>query len=80
MVSIRQLIAPRSTAHAHCDIPCGIYDPAGAKTAADTVAKMVEKINAIPKDSMDLASRNSFVRMVGVAMRRQDMREFPAFG
>ena len=62
----RRLLQPTTVAYAHCDIPCGIYDPTPAKIAADTVAKMVEKINAIPKDAMDLASRNSFVRMVAV--------------
>ena len=29
-------------AHAHCDIPCGIYDPVSAKIAAQTVLKMVD--------------------------------------
>jgi nickel superoxide dismutase len=62
----RRLLQPNTVAYAHCDIPCGIYDPTPAKIAADTVAKMVEKINAIPKDAMDLANRNSFVRMVAV--------------
>ena len=28
-------------AEAHCDIPCGIYDPIAAKIAAQTVQKMV---------------------------------------
>jgi nickel superoxide dismutase len=62
----RRLLRPTTVAYAHCDIPCGIYDPTPAKIAADTVAKMVEKINAIPKDATDMANRNSFVRMVGV--------------
>ena len=62
----RRLLRPTTIAYAHCDIPCGIYDPTPAKIAADTVAKMVEKINAIPKDATDMASRNSFVRMVAV--------------
>ena len=35
-------------AEAHCDIPCGIYDPTPAKIAAKTVARMVEQINALP--------------------------------
>lgn len=34
-------------AHAHCDIPCGIYDPISAKIAAQTVLKMVARINAL---------------------------------
>ena len=33
--------------HAHCDIPCGIYDPVGAKIAAQTVLKMVMRIQAL---------------------------------
>ncbi|MCH8108732.1 MAG: superoxide dismutase, Ni [Chloroflexi bacterium] len=37
---------PLQTAHAHCDIPCGIYDPIAAKIAAQTVQKMVLRIEA----------------------------------
>jgi len=59
----RDLLHPR-VAYAHCDIPCGIYDPAAAKTAADTVAKMVEKIQGF--GGTDEASRNNFVRSVAV--------------
>ena len=34
-------------AEAHCDIPCGIYDPISAKIAAQTVLKMVMRIQAL---------------------------------
>jgi nickel superoxide dismutase len=60
-----RLLKPATTAYAHCDIPCGIYDPTPAKIAADTVAKMVEKITALP-NATDVATHNSFVRMVAV--------------
>ncbi|MBM04768.1 MAG: superoxide dismutase, Ni [Dehalococcoidia bacterium] len=33
--------------YAHCDIPCGIYDPIVAKIAAQTVLKMDVKIEAV---------------------------------
>ena len=59
----RDLLRPR-VAYAHCDIPCGIYDPTAAKTAADTVAKMVEKIQGF--GGADEASRNNFSRSVHV--------------
>ena len=65
-------IAAPATADAHCDIPCGIYDPAGAKTAADTVAKMVEKIDGFAKEiptvqgAAEVTARNNFVRSVQV--------------
>ncbi len=61
-----RLFKPSVVVHAHCDIPCGIYDPTPAKIAADTVAKMVEKIGALPKGATDAATGNSFVRMVAV--------------
>ena len=35
---------PTQEAFAHCDIPCGIYDPKSAQIAAATVLKMVQKI------------------------------------
>jgi nickel superoxide dismutase len=40
-------IFPAQVAHAHCDIPCGIYDPISAKIAAQTVLKMVMRIQAL---------------------------------
>lgn len=36
-------------AEAHCDIPCGIYDPIAAKIAAQTVQKMVLRIQALER-------------------------------
>jgi nickel superoxide dismutase len=32
-------------AKAHCDIPCGIYDPSGAQIAALTVVRMIDLMN-----------------------------------
>lgn len=61
-----RLLKPTTVAYAHCDIPCGIYDPTPAKIAADTVAKMVEKIAALDKTATDFTTRGNFVRMVMV--------------
>src|SRR5947208_2105337 len=63
-MDLRSLIAPRLVAHAHCDIPCGIYDPTAAKIAADTVAKMIEKITGAT--GSDDASRNTYIRSIAV--------------
>lgn len=53
--------SPPKTAYAHCDVPCGIYDPAPAQIAAATVAKMVEKIVNPPElDEKDKQSRLDF--------------------
>ena len=43
-------------AQAHCDIPCGIYDPIAAKIAAQTVQKMVLRIQALEAPGMDDAA------------------------
>ena len=38
-------ILPTQIAYAHCDIPCGIYDPHLAQMAAHTVIRMTSLIN-----------------------------------
>ncbi len=55
-----------STAHAHCDIPCGIYDPIAAKIAAQTVQKMVLRIQALamPDPSADPGAVQAYVNTV----------------
>lgn len=35
------------TAHAHCDGPCGVYDPAAARINAEAVLSMTKKILAL---------------------------------
>ena len=53
-------------AYAHCDVPCGIYKAEPSLTAAETVVKMVEKIEALPKENPTVNDRNTFVRCVMV--------------
>lgn len=49
-------------AEAHCDIPCGIYDPIAAKIAAQTVQKMVQRIQALerPGANADAAAAQAY--------------------
>ncbi len=35
-----------SVAHAHCDLPCGVYDPAQARLEAQSVKACMEKYHA----------------------------------
>jgi nickel superoxide dismutase len=42
----RRLLTPRITIHAHCDLPCGVYDPAQARIEAQSVKACIEKYNA----------------------------------
>nr|WP_269204521.1 superoxide dismutase, Ni [Motilibacter deserti] len=38
-----RLLAPRTTVSAHCDLPCGVYDPAQARIEAESVKAICEK-------------------------------------
>jgi nickel superoxide dismutase len=45
--AILNRILPAEEAHAHCDIPCGIYDPHLAQVAAQTVVRMNQLIDGL---------------------------------
>lgn len=62
---IADRVLPVGFADAHCDVPCGIYDPRDAIQAAQTVIRMTELIEAMGVPS-SLADYNSFVRYVTV--------------
>lgn len=54
-------IAKPNIAYAHCDVPCGIYDPKPAQMAAAAVFKMVEKIvNPPERDEKSVDSVRNF--------------------
>ena len=56
-LSTLKRLSPVREAEAHCDIPCGIYDPISAKIAAQTVLKMVMRIQALDQPAGDSFSR-----------------------
>ncbi len=66
MSRLTSWLRPATIAHAHCDIPCGIYDPAEAVLAARTVARMVELIGQLDPASTAVGDRQKFVRCVTV--------------
>lgn len=51
------------TVHAHCDIPCGVYETDTMRNAAYTCKVMVQKIKELG-DLHDAEHHNNFVRMV----------------
>ncbi|MCH7828272.1 superoxide dismutase, Ni [Patescibacteria group bacterium] len=55
-------IIPAREVFAHCDIPCGIYTPQPAQTAARTVVKMVEKLQEISPTDIHGISRLTAVK------------------
>jgi nickel superoxide dismutase len=36
-------LSPTRVVHAHCDLPCGVYDPAQARIEAESVAAIIQK-------------------------------------
>jgi len=55
-------------AKAHCDIPCGIYDPITAQISALTVIRMVDLMHNLAKEhpEPDVEFYNSMARYVAV--------------
>jgi nickel superoxide dismutase len=51
LISLVSNVLPAQTAHAHCDLPCGIYDPHQAQLAAHTVIRMTSIINEMHASS-----------------------------
>lgn len=41
-------ITPKTVVSAHCDLPCGVYDPAQARIEAESVKAIAEKYQANP--------------------------------
>ena len=61
-------------AYAHCDIPCGIYDPYVAQRAAHTIIRMTQLLSEIKQDD-DLKSDHSIARMTHVKEEHSDLLE-----
>ena len=62
---------PSEKVHAHCDGPCGVYDPSSTRVAAEAVLSMTKKLLALaPPDGNDPAAwaayNNTFSRYVAV--------------
>lgn len=63
LVNLFKLL-PENIAYAHCDIPCGIYDPHQAQVAAHTVTRMTQLLGEVERD--DLKSEHDIARMTHV--------------
>jgi nickel superoxide dismutase len=76
---LKQLLQsiPVQTLYAHCDVPCGIYDPHGAQLAAKTVLVMIQKMKALTKDGdSDIAKltyKNNLTRMIVTKEQHADI-------
>jgi nickel superoxide dismutase len=46
MDRLKRLLAPTTTVRAHCDLPCGVYDPEQARIEAESCLRIMEKYQA----------------------------------
>ena len=46
MSRLTSWLAPRTVALAHCDLPCGVYDPEQARIEAESCYRTIEKYHA----------------------------------
>ena len=52
---LARLFAPTLDVSAHCDLPCGVYDPAQARIEAESVKAVIQK--AADSDDPDFHTR-----------------------
>jgi nickel superoxide dismutase len=45
LIGLADRVATPATVYAHCDLPCGVYDPAQARIEAESVKGCIEKFN-----------------------------------
>ena len=53
-------LSPPRTVHAHCDLPCGVYDPAQARIEAESIKGVVTKYN--DSDDPDFKTRAILIK------------------
>jgi len=57
---LKDWINPSRVVHAHCDLPCGVYDPAQARIEAESVKACQEKFNG--SDDPVFKERATFIK------------------
>ena len=64
-------LRPAAEASAHCDGPCGVYDPASARIAGEAVLSMTKKILDLDMDAD--GSHNTFARFVAIKEEQAEL-------
>lgn len=64
--AVQKFFPAPKTVSAHCDGPCGVYDPASARIAAEAALSMTKKILALDPDDRSFATANSLSRFITI--------------
>ncbi len=71
---LREWISPSRTVLAHCDLPCGVYDPAQARIEADSVRAIQERYqDADGKKSANESAEDYRARCLLIKEERADL-------
>ncbi len=57
---LERLFAPTVEVHAHCDLPCGVYDPAQARIEAESIKAVIGKL--ADNDDPDFRTRAVLIK------------------
>jgi nickel superoxide dismutase len=60
ILAVLDRVAPPVPARAHCDLPCGVYDPAQARIEAQAIKGIMERFNA--SDDFSFRTRALFIK------------------
>ena len=72
--TLEALLKPRRVVHAHCDLPCGVYDPAQARIEAESVAKIQEKYQDAENQKKPSETVEDFkTRCIAIKEHRADL-------
>jgi nickel superoxide dismutase len=57
---------PAPEVQAHCDGPCGVYDPSSARITAEAVVSMTKKILELDPKAVDHKTANTLSRYIAI--------------
>ena len=57
---LSRILGPRLEATAHCDLPCGVYDPAQARIEAQSIKGIIDKL--ADNDDHDFRTRAIIIK------------------
>ena len=60
MSRLTRWLAPTTIARAHCDLPCGVYDPAQARIEAESIKGIIDKV--ADNDDADFRTRAVIIK------------------
>ena len=66
MHRLTRWLAPTTTVRAHCDLPCGVYDPEQARIEAESCFRIMEKYQANTDETFR-------ARAIGIKEERADL-------